>query len=55
MKRLHEAMHRKRPEVWPNGWTLYHDNSPTHKVRFVKQFLAQKSITEMQHQLIHLI
>jgi hypothetical protein len=24
-------------------------------VRFVKQFLAQKSITEMQHQLIHLI
>jgi transposase len=29
--------------------TLHHDNVPTHKVHSVKQFLAQKWITEMEH------
>jgi hypothetical protein len=28
---------------------LYHDNAPAHKVLSVKQFLAQKLITEMGH------
>jgi histone-lysine N-methyltransferase SETMAR len=42
-------MRRKRPELWPNDWILHHNNAPAHKVLSVKQFLTQKSITEMQH------
>jgi histone-lysine N-methyltransferase SETMAR len=40
---------RKRPELWPNDWILHHDNAPAHKALSVKQFLAQKSIIEMEH------
>jgi len=39
----------KKPELWPNDWILHHDNAPAHKALSVKQFLAQKSITEMEH------
>jgi hypothetical protein len=49
LKQLHEAVHRKGPELWPSDWILHHDNAPAHKVLSVKQFLAQKSITEMEH------
>jgi histone-lysine N-methyltransferase SETMAR len=48
LKRIHESVGRKRPELWPNDWIL-HDNAPVHKVFRVKQFLAQKSIAEMGH------
>jgi hypothetical protein len=40
---------KKRPEFRPNEWIRHHDNASAHKVLSVKQFLAQKSITEMQH------
>jgi transposase len=40
---------RKRPELWPNDWILHHDNAPAHKALSVKQFVAQKSITEFEH------
>jgi hypothetical protein len=46
MKRFPEAVCRKRPELWPNYWILHHDNAPAHKAPSVKQFIAQKSITE---------
>jgi hypothetical protein len=49
LKQLHEAVWRKRPELWPNNWILHHDNAPAHKVLSVKQFLAPKSITDMNH------
>jgi hypothetical protein len=49
LKRLREAVRRKMPELWPNYWILHHENSPAHKALSVKQFLAQKSITEMEH------
>jgi hypothetical protein len=42
-------VHRKRPELWPSDWILHCDNAPANKVLSVKQFLAQKSITEMEH------
>jgi hypothetical protein len=42
LKRLREAVHRKRPELWPNDWILHHDKAPSHKALRVKQFLAQK-------------
>jgi hypothetical protein len=40
---------RHMPELWPNDWILHHDNAPAHKALSVKQFLAQKLITEMKH------
>jgi hypothetical protein len=49
LKELCEAVCRKRPHVWPKDWILYHNNAPPHKALSVKQFLAQKSITEMEH------
>jgi hypothetical protein len=26
---LHEAVHRKRPELWPSNWILHHDSATT--------------------------
>jgi hypothetical protein len=49
MNRFGTAVRRKRPGVYPNDWILRHDNAPAHKALSVKQFLAQKSITEMEH------
>jgi hypothetical protein len=49
LKQLYKAVHRKRPEYWPNEWILHHDNAPAHKALAVKQYLAPKSITEMEH------
>jgi len=48
-KLLREFVYRKWPELWPSGWLLHHGNDPAHKSLSVKQFLAQKSITEMEH------
>jgi hypothetical protein len=30
-KRLHEAVHRKWPELWPNNRIMHHDNAPDQK------------------------
>jgi len=43
LMQLHEAVCRQRT----NDWILHHNN--VHKVFSVKQFLAQKSIIEMEH------
>jgi transposase len=40
---------RKRAELWLNGWILHHDNAPAHKALSVKQYLATKSITKIEH------
>jgi transposase len=40
---------RKTPELWPNDWILHNDNASAHKALSVKQFLAQKSISRMEH------
>jgi hypothetical protein len=40
---------RKWPELWPNDWILHHKNAPTQKMLSVKQYLVQKSFTEMEH------
>jgi hypothetical protein len=49
LKRYREAVHRRRPEPWPCDWILHNGNSPAHKTLSVKQFMAQKSITEAEH------
>jgi len=40
-------MRVKSSEFWPHDWIPRHGKAPAHKVLSVKQFLAQKSITEM--------
>jgi hypothetical protein len=42
-------VHRKSHEFWANNWILHYDNALVHKALSVKQFMAQKSITEMEH------
>jgi hypothetical protein len=49
IKRLHEAVRRKGPELWPSDGILHHGSAAAHKAPSVKQFLPQKSITEMEH------
>jgi hypothetical protein len=38
-----------RLELWPNDWIPHHDNAPAPKALSVKQFLAQKFVTKMEH------
>jgi len=44
LKKFHECVRRKRPELWRNGWILHQDNAPS-----VKQFLTNKNITVLEH------
>jgi hypothetical protein len=44
-----EAMHRKRPELWPNDWIPNRDSVPSYKALTVKHFLVEKSVTEYEH------
>jgi hypothetical protein len=39
------CVERKVPELW----ILHHVSAPAHKTLSVKMFMAQKSITEMEH------
>jgi hypothetical protein len=40
----------KIPELWPNDWIPHNDNAPADKALSVKQFMSQKTITEIKHQ-----
>jgi hypothetical protein len=46
LTRLRESIRKKRPEIWPDKWTLHHDNAHAHVLRF-REFLAGKFITKM--------
>jgi hypothetical protein len=48
LKQLPEAVREKRSEPWPKDWILHH-KTPAHRALSVKQFLGQKSITEMKY------
>jgi len=46
LKRLREAVRRKRPQLWTNqSWVLHHDNAPAHSSFFVRNFLAKNETT----------
>jgi len=47
LEQLHGVVQRWRPQLWPNEEIPHHDNAPANKVLSVKQFLAQKSNSEM--------
>jgi hypothetical protein len=49
LKRSCEALHRKTPEIWHDVSILHQDSAPFHESLCVKQFLAQKLITAMEH------
>ena len=45
LKRLRDAVRRKRPRFWSSGaWLLYHDYAPAHSSNLVQQFLAKHKI-----------
>ena len=44
MRRLREAIRRKRPELWTNNsWFLHHDNAPSHTALIIRDHLAKNS------------
>ena len=46
LKRLRDAVRRKRPELWRSGeWLLHQDNAPAHTALSVRQFLTKNGIT----------
>ena len=48
MKRLREAVRRKRPEAWTNKtWMLHHDNAPAHASFLIREFLAKQDTIVM--------
>jgi len=49
LTKLRECVRRKRPELWRNRWILHQDNNPAHNALSVKQFLANKNITVLEH------
>jgi len=45
MKRLREALRRKRPEAWTNKtWMLHHDNAPAQGSLLIREFLAKQDM-----------
>ena len=50
LKRLREKVRRKQPELFTNNsWILHHDNAPAHTALSVREFLATKQITVLEH------
>ncbi|UYV82955.1 hypothetical protein LAZ67_22001532 [Cordylochernes scorpioides] len=46
LRRLREAIRKKRPEKWTNGgWILHHDNARPHTAHLMTSFLAKKRDT----------
>ena len=50
LERLCETVRWTRPELFANNsWTLHHDNAPAHTALSMREFLATKQITVLQH------
>ena len=50
LKRLHEKVRRKRAELFANNsWILHHDNASVHTALSVREFVATKQITVLEH------
>ncbi|GFX84360.1 mariner Mos1 transposase [Trichonephila clavipes] len=48
LKRLRNAIRRKRP-LWEYGdWLLHHDNAPAHTSNLVQQYLSKHSIAQLR-------
>ena len=52
LKRLRDAVRRKRRHFWASGdWLFHHDNAPAHSSNPVQQFLAKHKITQLRQSL----
>ena len=50
LKRLREKVRWKRPEIFAiNSWILHHNNAPAHTALSLREFLATKQITVLEH------
>lgn len=50
LQRLLARIARIRPEYKePGSWSLLHDNAPSHRSILIRQFLAQKQVTVLDH------
>jgi transposase len=50
LRRLRDEVRGKRPGKWrTKSWFLLHDNAPAHRSVFVKDFLAKKNVTTLEH------
>jgi histone-lysine N-methyltransferase SETMAR len=50
LKRLHKKVRWKRPELLANNsWILRNENAPAHTALSVREFLASKHITVLEH------
>jgi len=50
LKRLREKVRRKRPELFANNsWILHYLNTPAHTALSLREFLATKQITVLEH------
>ena len=50
LERLRKKVRRKRSELFANNsWILHHDNAPAHTALSVREFLATKQITVLEH------
>lgn len=49
LKRLRDAIRRKRPHFWQTGdWLLHHDNAPAHASNLVQQYLSKHNVTQLR-------
>jgi hypothetical protein len=46
LKQLHEAVHRKRPELSYIDWILHHDNAPAQAISGLKNHLLKWNTTQ---------
>jgi len=50
LERLHEKVKWKQPKLFANNsWILHHNNAPAHMALSVKECLATKQITVLEH------
>lgn len=50
LTKLREWVRKRRPDLWENNsWLLHQDNAPAHNAISVRQFLANKRITVLEH------
>ncbi|UYV77838.1 hypothetical protein LAZ67_15002542 [Cordylochernes scorpioides] len=48
MRKLHEAIRQKRPDLWKNkNWLLHHNKAPAHTLLLVRDFLAKNNTLMM--------
>lgn len=49
LKRLRDAISRKRPHFWQSGdWLLHHDNAPAHSSNLVQQYLSKHGVAQLR-------